>query len=96
MKFGCFGILVLSFFLSTRVFAQSSAQLDRGLKKYGPVLFADSAHHKYPLDTKQHIRIAWAFMHEKSHLAKYTKAEQAEMLRRIREAAAAHGIYLNE
>jgi hypothetical protein len=74
-------------------FAQQPAEQDAGLKKYGNVVFADSVHHKYPIDTDQHIRIAWAFMHKKSHAAKYSKRERKEMLRRIREAAFAHGLH---
>jgi rhamnose utilization protein RhaD (predicted bifunctional aldolase and dehydrogenase) len=65
---------------------------DAGLKKYGNVVFADTLHHKYPLDTDKHIRIAWAFIHEKSHARKYTRKEREAMMLRIRAAARAHGI----
>jgi hypothetical protein len=73
--------------------AQQQGNDDPGLKKYGNVAFADSLHHKYPIDTDKHIRIAWAFIHLKSHSSKYTKSEKKEMIRRIREAAEAHGIH---
>jgi hypothetical protein len=73
--------------------AQQPGNDDPGLKKYGNVAFADSLHHKYPIDTDKHIRIAWAFLHQKSHSSKYTKSEKKEMLRRIREAAEANGIH---
>lgn len=68
------------------------AKLDNGLKKYGNVAFADSVHHKYPIDTDKHIRVAWAFIHEKSHAQKYTPKEREIMILRIRAAAKAHGI----
>ena len=83
---------ILIAFLSPASMAQQGND-DAGLKKYGNVIFADSLHHKYPIDTDKHIRIAWAFIHEKSHAAKYSKKERKEMIRRIRNAAAAHGIH---
>ncbi len=91
-KFACF-LIILFPIIS---FAQQPGQEDAGLKKYGNVMFADSVHHKYPIDTDKHIRIAWAFIHEKSHAAKYSRGERKEMLRRIREAAAAHGIHFKK
>jgi hypothetical protein len=84
-------LLLLMFSIAS--FAQQPLTDDPGLKKYGNVAFADSVHHKYPIDTDQHIRIAWAFIHEKSHAAKYSKQERKEMMIRIREAAVAHGIH---
>ncbi len=85
-------LLFLVLFVHTSS-AQQPGNNDPGLKKYGNVVFADSLHHKYPIDTDKHIRIAWAFIHLKSHSSKYTKSEKKEMLRRIREAAEAHGIH---
>jgi hypothetical protein len=84
-------ILIVMFSIAS--FAQQPDKEDAGLKKYGNVAFADSVHHKYPIDTDKHIRIAWAFIHRKSNKAKYSKQERKEMMRRIREAADAHGIH---
>ncbi len=72
------------------------AKPDAGLKKYGNVSFADSIHHKYPIDTDKHIRVAWAFIHEKSHANKYTAKEREAMILRIRAAAKVHGIQFRE
>jgi hypothetical protein len=84
---------LLLIIFSIASFAQQPVEQDAGLKKYGNVAFADSVHHKYPIDTDQHIRIAWASIHKKSHAAKYSKHERKEMLKRIREAALTHGIH---
>lgn len=84
-------IFVLAALFASGANAQRPAK-DAGLKKYGNVAFADTVHHKYPIDTDKHIRIAWAFIHEKSHARKYTKAEREAMILRIRAAARAHGI----
>lgn len=89
-------IPLLTLFLACATFSQQPSSEDSGLKKYGNVVFADSLHHKYPIDTDKHIRIAWAFIHEKSHLAKYSRRERKQMLRRIRTAADAHGIHLGK
>jgi Family of unknown function (DUF6582) len=88
-------LIVLSFFAESALFAQAPAT-DAGLKKYGNVTFADSVHHKYPLDTEKHIRVAWAFIHQKSHASKYTKREREVIILRIRGAAKSHGIQFRE
>jgi len=88
--------IVLIFLFSAVLTSGANAQTstpDAGLKKYGNIAFADSVHHKYPIDTDRHIRMAWAFIHEKSHARKYTKRERKAMLLRIRAAAKAHGIH---
>jgi HK97 family phage prohead protease len=40
-------------------------------KPYGDVHFADPKNGKYPLDSKQHIQSAWAFINMPSHAATY-------------------------
>jgi hypothetical protein len=84
-------IFAVAVLLARGAHAQNATQ-DAGLRKYGNVAFADTVHHKYPIDTDKHIRIAWAFVHEKSHARKYTKKEREAMLLRIRAAAKEHGI----
>lgn len=90
-----FPFLVISTLLATLAIAQKPAQ-DAGLKKYGNVAFADTVQHKYPIDTDKHIRIAWAFIHQKSLARKYTRTERETMILRIRAAAKAHGIQFRE
>ena len=76
---------------ATVVFSQ-----DAGIKKYGNVAFADSVHHKFPIDSDKHIRAAWAFIHTKKNKAMYTKAELIVVMNRIRDAAKAQGIHLKK
>ena len=79
--------------LAVPAMSQKPAKVDHGIKKYGNVAFADTAHHKYPIDTDKHIRIAWMSIHAKKHAARYSKEELTEVKRRILAAAAAHGIH---
>ncbi len=88
-------VFLLAALLATSANAQKPAP-DAGLKKYGNVAFADTLHHKYPIDTDKHIRIAWAFIHKKSNARKYTRKEREAILLRIRAAAKAHGIQFRE
>ncbi|HET6402745.1 MAG TPA: DUF6582 domain-containing protein [Candidatus Kapabacteria bacterium] len=88
-------VFILTAFLASGANAQKPAR-DAGLKKYGNVAFADTTHHKYPIDTDKHIRIAWAFIHQKNHANKYTSKEREAIILRIRAAAKAHGIQFRE
>ena len=67
---------------------------DRGLRKYGDVAFADSLHQKYPIDTREHIRAAWAYLHRRKNVEKYSKEELEQVKNRIRAAAKRNGIHL--
>ena len=91
--------ILLVFVFASRLVSGANAQQpakDAGLKKYGNVAFADTAHHKYPIDTDKHIRIAWAFIHQKKQANKYTTKEREAIILRIRAAAKAHGIQFRE
>jgi hypothetical protein len=65
-----------------------------GRRRYGAVLFADPVNRKYPIDTPQRIKAAWAYIHTPSNRAKYTPAEVRTIERRIRAAAKLHEITL--
>ena len=52
-----------------------NSYIDRGLKKYGNVKFADEINHKYPIDTPRHIYAAWRFLHMPHNYRKYIKEE---------------------
>lgn len=45
---------------------------ERGLHKYGNVEFADDVNKKYPVDTEEHIRAAWSYIHMKRDADKYS------------------------
>ncbi len=40
-------------------------------KEYGDVKYADPDNNKYPIDTEEHIRAAWNYIHQKKNAAKY-------------------------
>ena len=44
---------------------------NRGLHEYGNVKFADPVNNKYPIDTEEHIRAAWSYIHMPRNYDKY-------------------------
>lgn len=44
---------------------------NRGLHEYGDVKFADPVNDKYPIDTEEHIRAAWSYIHMPRNYEKY-------------------------
>jgi hypothetical protein len=44
-------------------------------KPYGKVAYADAKNGKYPIDTEEHIRAAWNYIHQKRNAAKYSAEE---------------------
>lgn len=59
---------------------------NRGLHEYGKVKFADSVNDKYPIDTEEHIRAAWSYIHMPRNYDKYDKADIKTIEDRIIEA----------
>ena len=45
---------------------------NRGLKEFGNVEFADNVNNKYPIDTEEHIRAAWNYIHIPRDFKKYS------------------------
>jgi hypothetical protein len=58
-----------------------------GEREYGDVKFADTTNKKYPIDTEEHVRAAWGYIHHKDNAAKYDKDEVDTIKRRIKQAA---------
>ncbi len=46
---------------------------DEGLYEYGDVKFADEVNKKYPIDTPEHIRAAWSYIHIPRDFDKYSE-----------------------
>ena len=69
---------------------------DEGERKYGDVDFADPVNNKYPIDTEEHVRGAWSYIHHKDNAAKYDKDEVESIKSRIQKAAKKFDIELNE
>jgi HK97 family phage prohead protease len=48
-------------------------------KPYGDVKYADPKNGKYPIDTEEHIRAAWNYIHHPNNADEYTAAEAEEI-----------------
>lgn len=49
----------------------SESDKKRAEKEYGDVKYADETNKKYPIDTEEHIRAAWNYIHQARNAAKY-------------------------
>lgn len=59
---------------------------ERGLHEYGDVKFADPVNEKYPIDTPEHIRAAWSYIHMPRNFDKYTPKDAKTIEERIIKA----------
>ena len=59
---------------------------ETGENKYGDVKFADPTNNKYPIDTEEHVRAAWNYIHHKDNAAKYDRDEVELIKKRIKAA----------
>lgn len=69
---------------------------EEGVREYGLVEFADPTNNKYPIDTSEHIRAAWRYIHQKRNAQKYDEDELQSIKDRIRMAADEHDIPVEE
>ena len=58
-----------------------------GEREYGDAQFADPVNKKYPIDTEEHVRAAWSYIHHKDNAAKYESNEVETIKDRIKRAA---------
>lgn len=58
----------------------------RGLDEYGDVTFADNVNNKYPIDTPEHIRAAWSYIHMPRDYEKYNDKDLKTIEDRIIKA----------
>src|SRR6516165_9831016 len=63
--------------------------------KYGNVPYADSKHHKYPIDTKAHVKAAWSYLSMPKNAKFYSSGELAAMKSKIKAAAKKFGIEIS-
>ena len=66
-----------------------------GLHKYGNVEFADPVNHKYPIDTKEHVRAAWRYINKASNADEYDPDEVKTIKHRIEQAAKHFGVEIS-
>jgi len=82
--------------MSTKIHHRDDVNPERGEHEYGDVTFADPVNNKYPIDTPEHVRAAWSYIHHKDNAAKYEKGEVETIKRRIKQAAKTHGVELHD
>ena len=80
----------------SKIEKRSDVNEHEGEHKYGDVEFADTTNKKYPIDTPEHIRAAWNYIHHKDNAAKYEADEVETIKGRIERAAKKHGIEISE
>ena len=81
--------------MSDKIAKREDAEPQEGEQKYGDVEFADKTNKKYPVDTPQHIRAAWSYIHHPDNAAKYEAGEVRQIKERIQRAAKKHDIELH-
>ncbi len=69
---------------------------EEGIRKYGDVEFADPVNNKYPIDTPEHVRAAWAYINVSRNTMFYSVDELEQIKRRIIEAAERFEIELSQ
>jgi len=72
--------------------AVTAAGVVAAAKPYGDVTYADTGMQadkkaRYPLDSKEHVRAAWAYVNQSSNASKYTAPQLATIKGRIKTAA---------
>lgn len=79
-----------------RIERRDDVNPDEGEDKYGDVTFADPVNNKYPVDTPEHVRAAWNYIHHENNADKYDDQDVTQIKDRIRRAAKKHGVELHE
>ncbi len=70
-----------------KIHRRRDADPNEGLEKYGDATFADPVNKKYPIDTPDRVKAAWAYIHQPLNAEKYTAEEVRTIKIRIRRAA---------
>jgi len=65
---------------------------EQGEREYGDVAFADPTNKKYPIDTAEHVRAAWAYINKAGNADKYSHTDAEKIRDRIRKAAPGFGV----
>lgn len=71
---------------------RSDVNPERGEHEYGNVTFADPTNNKYPIDTEEHVRAAWSYIHMPRNADEYSAADLQTIENRIRKAGEKYGI----
>ena len=82
--------------MSDKIAKRSDVNPEHGEYEYGDVEFADPTNKKYPVDTPEHIRAAWSYIHHKNDADKYSPEDVEKIKANIEQAAKKHGVTLHE
>ena len=81
----------------SRIKRREDTNPDEGVRKYADVEFADPVNNKYPIDTEDHVRAAWAYVNKESNADKYSSSEEVDRIKgRIKRAAKRFDIEITE
>ena len=80
--------------MTQKIHKRDDVKPERGEHEYGDVEFADAVNKKYPIDTAEHVRAAWSYIHHADNAAKYAKDEVETIKGRIQKAAQKHHVEL--
>lgn len=69
---------------------------EEGIREYGDVAFADPVNNKYPINTAEHVRAAWSYIHHKDNADKYDADEVRLIEDRIKKAAKKFDVEISE
>lgn len=82
--------------MTTKIDRREDVNPNEGERKYGDVEFADPVNKKYPIDSPEHVRAAWSYIHQQDNAAKYDRDEVRLIEERIKRAAKKHGVEIAE
>ena len=71
---------------------RSDVNPERGEHEYGDVQFADPTNNKYPIDTEEHVRAAWSYIHQEKNADEYSAQDVKTIEGRIKKAGEKYGI----
>lgn len=71
---------------------RSDVNPERGEHEYGNVKFADPTNKKYPIDTEEHVRAAWNYIHQQRNADEYSARDRKTIEDRIKKAGQKYGI----
>mgnify|MGYP003705233773 CR=1 FL=1 len=72
------------------------ASLTPFFNDYSKVYTADPKNFKYPIDTEQHARAAWSYIHQARNRKGYSASELKSMESRIRKALEKYNVNIEE
>ncbi len=81
--------------MTQKIHHREDVKPERGEHEYGDVEFADPVNKKYPVDTPEHVRAAWSYIHHKDNAAKYQPDEVESIKNHIRRAAKHNNVVLH-